>query len=404
MGMKRSLHLIGISLIFGLFTTACGSSSSDDPPPTSNPELFINNLTFAEGSGGTKSVDVRFNLTASSQQTVTVNYSTSDKGAEAGVDYETASGTVSFAAGETQKNLSLNFIGDDILEFDESFNLELSNVQNATLSTNKVEVVILDDDSYQPQQDADGFITPDNYPSMELVWSEEFDGTELNENDWNYELGDGCPNLCGWGNNELQSYTEESTQVANGKLTITAEENAQAPTFTSSRITTKGKQEFQYGRIDIRAKLPLGQGIWPAIWMLGSNIDQVGWPSCGEIDIMELVGHEPSTVHGTAHYNNNGHNFIGDPYDVTAPETFNDKYHVFTILWQEGSIRWFVDYEQFFSISRSQLGPSYPFNANFFFIANIAVGGNWPGNPDQTTQFPQMMDIDYIRVFQNPNL
>jgi len=193
--------------------------------------------------------------------------------------------------------------------------------------------------------DADGFITPDTYSSMELVWSEEFDQVELNTSDWNYELGDGCPNLCGWGNNELQSYDEASTVVSDGKLVITASENVGNPTFTSSRLTTKGKQEFQYGRIDIRAKSPQGQGIWPALWMLGSNIDQVGWPVCGEIDIMEMVGHEPNVVHGTAHYDRNGHNFQGDSYTLPEVGTFGDKYHIYTILWQEGSIQWYVDYQ-----------------------------------------------------------
>ncbi|MDH3708517.1 MAG: family 16 glycosylhydrolase [Cyclobacteriaceae bacterium] len=401
--MTKTSIIITFWMLAGLGFITC-SSSSEDPPAGNTPELFISNVTFSEGTSGTNSVNVNFNLTAASQQSVSVSYNTEDGSAKATEDYETTSGTLTIDAGQTQKTLSINFTTDDILEFDETFDLVLSNVQNATITISKIAITILDDDSYQPAEDDDGFITPDSYPSMDLVWSEEFDDATLNEDDWNYELGDGCPDLCGWGNNELQSYTEENTELSDGKLEITAEENMAAPNFTSSRITTKGKQEFQYGRIDIRAKLPKGQGIWPAIWMLGSNIDQVGWPVCGEIDIMEMVGHEPFRVHGTAHYDNNGHNFTGSPYSIPETETFGDKYHIFTILWQEGSIQWFVDYQPFFSISRSQIGATYPFNANFFFIANIAVGGNWPGNPDGTTVFPQVMEVDYIRVFQTPGM
>lgn len=401
--MRLDKYLFLSSLSMALYLVGCGSSS-EDPGGATTPEVFITNTAIPEGTFTVRTADIQFNLSAASEQTVTLSYATADKSALAGSDYSAASGTVTFAAGETQKTESITLTNDEILEFDESFLVEVTNLQNATMLNTSVAVTILDDDTYTPAEDADGFITPDNYPSMDLVWGEEFDGTELDASSWNFELGDGCPGLCGWGNNELQSYTQESTTVAAGKMVITAAKNAAAPVYTSSRLTTKGKQEFQYGRIDIRAKLPKGQGIWPALWMLGSNIDQVGWPTCGEIDIMEAVGHEAFRVHGTAHYNNGGHVFSGLPYDIEETATFGDKYHIFTILWQENSIKWFVDYQEFFSISRSQAGPSYPFNSTFFFIANIAVGGNWPGSPDATTQFPQFLDLDYIRVFQNPDL
>jgi beta-glucanase (GH16 family) len=165
-------------------------------------------------------------------------------------------------------------------------------------------------------------------------------------------------------------------------------------------MITKAKKEFQYGRIDIRARLPYGQGIWPAIWMLGANIDDVGWPRCGEIDIMELVGHLPKVSHGTAHYDVDGWASKGSSYALTTGQTFSDEFHVFTIVWEMNRIKWYVDYNKFFELSAQDVGGTYPFNNPFFFIMNIAVGGNWPGDPDETTVFPQTMEVDYIRVFQ----
>ena len=153
-----------------------------------------------------------------------------------------------------------------------------------------------------------GYDAPESYDGYTRVWEDEFNGTTLSD-DWTYEIGDGCPNLCGWGNNELEYYRAENTTVADGYLSITAKkENFGGRDYTSSRLITKDKQEFQYGRIDIRAIMPKGQGMWPALWMLGENIDEVSWPACGEIDIMEMIGGDgkDNTVHGTVHWDNNG--------------------------------------------------------------------------------------------------
>ena len=171
--------------------------------------------------------------------------------------------------------------------------------------------------------------------------------------------------------------------------------------YNSARIITKGKKEFKFGRIDIRAKLPEGQGIWPALWMLGSNIDDVGWPTCGEIDIMEMVGHEPNKTHGTAHWRASDGNSTFKGASTSSSKKLSEQYHVYSILWEENSLNWYFDEEKFHTITPNNLqNVEFPFNQNFFFIFNIAVGGIWPGNPDDTTVFPQEMEIDYIRVFQ----
>ena len=249
-----------------------------------------------------------------------------------------------------------------------------------------------------------GYVTPLSYDGWELVWHDEFDGNTINSDNWVFETGDGCPDLCGWGNNELQFYRPQNAWVHDGILTIEARrESVGNRDYTSARMKTQGKQSFQYGRIDIRALLPRGQGLWPALWMLGNNITSIGWPKCGEIDIMEMVGGSgrENTVHGTLHWDLNGHFHLGGAYTLSSG-TFYEEYHVFSIIWDEQMIRWFVNDNPFYQID---ITPDHmtEFHQEFFFIFNVAVGGNWPGNPDGTTLFPQQMRVDYVRVFQKEN-
>lgn len=242
-----------------------------------------------------------------------------------------------------------------------------------------------------------GYITPLSYSGYDLVWNDEFNGTSLSE-DWIYETGNGSS---GWGNNESQYYREENTSVSDGFLTITAkQENFSGFDYTSSRIKTQGVQNFKYGRIDIRAKLPYTQGLWPALWMLGENISSVSWPACGEIDIMELIGgssnNNDGTIHGTVHWDDNGHAYYGGSSTLSSG-IYNDEFHVFTIIWNASSIKWLRDDEQYKEIDINNLNA---FHNNFFFIFNVAVGGNWPGYPNSSTILPQKMVVDYVRVFQ----
>ena len=246
-----------------------------------------------------------------------------------------------------------------------------------------------------------GYSTPDNYSGLDLIWADEFDGTQLNENNWTFQLGDGCPAICGWGNNELENYQKENTSFQNGNLIIRAKKEIGNNNFTSSRINTKGKFSFKYGRVDVRAALPIGQGIWPAIWMLGENIDQVGWPKCGEIDIMEKIGGNgrEKTAFGTVHWDNNGQNAdYGGSHSLTSGN-YQDEFHVFTIKWTLNSIIWYIDNVQFHIIDTTPAELS-EFQEDFHLLINLAVGGNWPGNPDATTTFSQYLIVDYIRVFQ----
>lgn len=245
-----------------------------------------------------------------------------------------------------------------------------------------------------------GFTSPTTYPGMTLVWQDEFEGNALKTEFWSHETGTGQD---GWGNNELQFYRPENTSFQDGHLIITAKKEAfGGREYTSSRIITKDKKQFRYGRVDIRAALPKGQGIWPALWMLGSNFSSVGWPACGEIDIMEMVGGQgrENTVHGTVHWEHDGSRAeFGGNYKLSSG-TFSDKFYVFSIVWDDQSIRWLVDDKQYHVIDTrpAQLDE---FRRNFFFIFNVAVGGNWPGSPDASSTYPQHMIVDYVRVFQS---
>ncbi len=241
-----------------------------------------------------------------------------------------------------------------------------------------------------------GYSTPLNYPNYTLTWNDEFNGSSLSS-DWTQEIGNGN---WGWGNNELQYYRAQNTSLENGYLIITAkQENFGGKNYTSSRIKTQGNIFHTYGRIDIRAKLPFGQGLWPALWMLGENFSSTGWPSCGEIDIMEMIGGNgwnDRTVHGTVHWEDNGHALYGGHNTLTSGR-FADEFHVFSIIWTPSSIKWLRDDIQYHVIDINNLSA---FHNDFFFIFNVAVGGNWPGSPDTSTIFPQTMIVDYVRVFQ----
>ena len=249
--------------------------------------------------------------------------------------------------------------------------------------------------------DFTGYQSATSYEGYSQVWSDEFDGSEVDENNWGYDIGGS-----GWGNNELEFYTNRNAYLTDGNLVIRAnKENYGGREYTSSRLKTQSKQTVNYGRIDIRAVMPQGQGIWPALWMLGSNFPTVGWPHSGEIDIMEMIGGNgrENTVHGTAHWYNQSSNqnaSYGGSYGLPSGETLSTNFHVFSIDWDSTSITWYLDNVQYHTMAINDSSSLAAFRKDFFFIFNIAVGGNWPQYPDASTVFPQRMVVDYVRVFQ----
>jgi len=235
-----------------------------------------------------------------------------------------------------------------------------------------------------------------------LVMQDEFnvDGAP-NPSLWSFETGGN-----GWGNNELQFYTDrsENAVVQNGYLIITAKrENFGGRDFTSARLKTQNLFSQKYGRFEARIKLPLGKGLWPAFWMLGSNIDQVSWPQCGEIDIMEYLGNKPTEIFGTLHAPGIfGAGSLSKKYSLSNSR-FDNKFHVFGVEWTENYINWYVDDVLYNQITRAKVeeeGGEWVFDNDFFMILNIAVGGNLPGSPNESTNFPQRMLVDYVRVYK----
>ncbi len=233
--------------------------------------------------------------------------------------------------------------------------------------------------------------------NYKLVWEEQFVGSQLDESIWNFELGNGCPNLCGWGNNELQVYTKNNHFVKDGYLTIIAKKvDGQ---YSSTRITTKSNKEFKYGRIEIRAKLPIGKGIWPAFWMLGSNISEVGWPKCGEIDILEYIGKEPDVIFTSLHTQASHGNTINTK--KTKIETIEEGFHIYAVDWNEQKMDFFVDEKLVYTFNPQLKNEDiWPFDKNFFIIINMAIGGNFGGPEVDNSIFPQEFIIDYIKVYQ----
>jgi beta-glucanase (GH16 family) len=242
-----------------------------------------------------------------------------------------------------------------------------------------------------------------------LAWSDEFDGPNgapVDSTKWSFDIGGN-----GWGNNELETYTSRmaNADLEGGALVIkTLKETYKGAdnitrNYTSARLLTRNKFTQAYGRFEARIKIPYGQGIWPAFWMLGDNIDTAGWPNCGEIDIMENIGKEPSIVHGTFHGPGySAANGVTAAYTLPNGRKFSDDFHTFAVEWEPNVMRFYVDGLLYKTRTPADLPPgtTWVFNQPFFIILNVAVGGGFPGNPDGTTVFPQTMQVDYVRVYQ----
>lgn len=352
-------------------------------------------------------IEVVVSISANRNKEVTLSYETLDGTAFGEDDYIPTMGNLTFpiAVNEETQTIRIELINNAIFEDDEMFELRFFNIENASLNHDVITLTILNDDV--PHDTFPGYTTPLEYDGMTLAWQDEFN-LAFSPANWSHNIGTGCPNICGWGNNELEYYKAENTVVENGLLTITAkEEDFEGSHYTSSRLLSKDKFEMRYGRIDIRARLPQGKGIWPAIWMLGANIAEVGWPKCGEIDIMEMRGSNPTKIGGVLHYQNGSsqHQDTGaESHSVSEQHSYNEIFHVFSIIWNEHRVSWYVDDILFNTEFFNQLNlgsQDNPFQKEFFFLLNVAVGGNYDGNPNTTTLFPQKMDIDYIRVFED---
>lgn len=397
----RSIALILCSLFA---CTACKKSDNKNQNPPAVSSLSVANLTQLRNSKATTIFHFVLDVNPLSNKDISVHYATKDGSAVSSKDYTTVSGTLTITAKELSGYIDVVVTADSLRQDDQSFTLELSSPVNGTLSVSQVTGTIQNQGTYFPIDNA-GYTSASNYTGMTLAWSDEFNGKTLNASNWTYETGGS-----GWGNNELEYYTNSDLNafITGGYLVIEArKESVGTNNYTSARLISKDKKTFTYGRIDIRAKLPKGKGLWPALWMLGNNISQsgYGWPACGEIDIMELLGDNYQKFYSTVHWgqvNSSFHDSKGGNYTLSAG-SFYDTFHVFSMLWDSGKMAFLIDDYTYFTVNKSEITTgTYPFDKPFFFILNVAVGGNWPGNPDVSTIFPQRMIVDYVRVFQVP--
>ncbi|WP_236017264.1 family 16 glycosylhydrolase [Roseivirga sp. E12] len=237
-----------------------------------------------------------------------------------------------------------------------------------------------------------------------LVWSDEFNGSELDKEKWSAIIGDGCPALCGFGNNELQYYSENSQnlKIEDGRLIITAvHDSIENSAYSSAKVASKGKGDWKYGRVEVSAKLPSGKGTWPAIWMLPSNNKYGGWPRSGEIDIMEHVGYNQGMIYGTVHTQSFNHMNGTQRGDSTMIEDASETFHEYAIEWREDRIDWFIDGEYYHTFDNTgKDSDDWPFDHPFHVILNLAVGGSWGGSRGiDDSIWPQSMEIDYVRIY-----
>lgn len=300
------LKLLAFALTCTTIFFSCGKSDdsgTDTPVPVTLPEVTMLDMSQPRTTANA-TMQFYANINAASTSPVSFDYSLADGTATAPKDFFAASGTITIPAGKLQAIIDVQLTGDptNLRQSNLQFSVKLSNPKNCTLKTQAATGTIITEDGTYLPTDNSGYSTPLAYSGYTLAWSDEFSASALNSSDWNQEIGNGSG---GWGNNELEYYTSnlKNSFLSDGKLIIEArKENAGGFNYTSARLTTQNKKSFKFGRVDIRAKLPVDKGIWPALWMLGNTISTAGWPACGEIDIMELIGTYPSRVTGTAHW------------------------------------------------------------------------------------------------------
>jgi len=388
------------------FLSACGKSGSAGggrPATGDTPAIAINSVTQVRDTASASTFAFAITLSRQTTDTVTVDYATADSSAFAGTDYKAASGTLTFMPGSSAATVKVTVTPGNLRAANSAFRVVLSNPVNGTLNTS-VGLGVIQNQGSNLGSDPTGYQTPASYIGYKALWSDEFNGSAVNTSNWQYDLGNS-----GWGNNELECYTDSNTTVSGGFLTINIRKqdvlyNGVTSHYTSTRMNTGGgKFSFQYGRVDIRARLPVQPGMWPALWFLGNNIGTVGWPTCGETDLMELVGSNPHQVLGSIHWmqGNGQEGTLNNSYTLPGGADYSQQFHVFSLVWTPTRITMYVDDLPYMSESNTSISSgTWPFNQPQFLIINCAVGGNWPGPPTAQTTFPETMVVDYVRVFQ----
>lgn len=404
---KTNSFKVVVFMFLILLNITCNKTNIHEDTP--KPVLLVDHLSVIEGESD--SLQVGVTLKGTHKDAIIIKYQTIAGTATELEDYTHIFGEMQFQSLDSieKQFVPIKIIDDDIYEETEKFKIEFSTDDDVKLNIKTSEITIFDNDLEEIIYNYEGYSTPKEYDGWTSVFADEFSGTMLNEEYWNPVIGNGCPSLCGFGNNEKQYYRKENIEIDSGLLTIHAlKQEYESNYYTSARLNTKDKIYFFFGRVDIRAKLPYSQGLWPALWMQGQDDNMVGWPERGEIDIMELRGNQPNVVSSTVHYKNASGNHYHPPSKThtLSQYDYSDEFHVFSIIWNKYKIEFFVDDERYnvvFFSSQNFYQGNNPFLEPFYILMNVAVGGNFGGDPDTTTIWPQKMEVDYVRVFQKNN-
>lgn len=402
MSFMKYVFFAGALLALSCSKSGSGGGGQKQTTPAVVPAISINNVTQVRDTAAASTFTFAVTMNQQTTDTVTVSYATADSSAFAGKDYTATSGTLTFLPGSSVGVIKVQVAPGNLRAANTIFLVRLSSPVHGTLTTASGDGII-ENQGNNLGPDTTGYQTPVSYVGYKLVWSDEFTESAVNTNYWQYDLGNG-----GWGNNELECYTDSNAIVANGYLQIQAKKenvvyNGVTSNYTSSRMNTAGKFSFEYGRVDIRAKLPVQPGMWPALWFLGNDFGTAGWPGCGETDLMELVGSNPHLVTGSIHWlqGNNAEGTLNNTYTLPGGADYSQKFHVFSLVWTPAQITMYVDDMAYMTVSSTSISSgTWPFNQPQFMIFNVAVGGDWPGPPTAQTTFPETMYVDYVRVFQ----
>ncbi len=397
------IKLLPLLIVFVSFIS-CHKRELPHPLPEFNKAFFsFSNVVISEGDAVI--LEIQIKLTGKHEKAISIPYYSLDSTALSGFDYKNVSGSLNFSGDDSlqYQSLFIEVMDDDRFEemefFKIAFDLDTSQVD---FDSNQLLVTIIDDDYEYTDNDYPGYVTKLHQEDQgwELMWKDEFGGNELNEDYW------WLPDSGNWYNEELQYYRPQNASVSEGQLTITAdEENYNNHDYVSARMNSRNRVYFKYGKIEFRVKLPYGQGLWPALWLQGNELYDLGWPKRGEIDVMELRGHTPNTVSSTIHYAD----LSGDHQYPTSKKytldngDFSDEYHVISMIWDEYKIKFYVDDVLFNTIFHNNINfynNQNPFRESFYIIMNVAVGGNFGGDPDASTEWPQTMQVDYVRVYK----
>ncbi len=387
-----------VSIILFILFTGC---DRDQVEITGQPMIQMIPVRVMEGNQPFDLMHYTIRLEHSYPEDLVLFWSTEGQTALAGADFtEMKEQKMIIPAGETSADIPIEILGDTLLEFTEHFELRVQYPFNGINQSLRAVITIENDDYINPEVVADGYMTSLQYPGMQLLWHEEFDQDQVNNEYWNYDAPNAFPMNCGGSDDEIGRYTgdNEHLKLRDGKLIMTATFDPLTGIYRSTRVNSKEKVNIQYGRIDFRAKLAGGTGLASSLLMLGKDGE---WPAAGEIDVLKMAGKESGSVTGGLVYEDEGIKSL-EKKSTLADEPFNltDHFHVYTLLWEEDRITWLLDYSPFFEVSRETFPDEYIFNSPGFLKINLAVGGTFAGLPDLSTEFPCSMELDYIRVYQ----